>query len=384
MLKTKVGHSIETDSFKSGVETATKAKENNTKLGMLYTSVELDQAEIIKGVKSVLPDTQLIGCTSCGAIIVPEGYIDNAEGFSGMMTFSDEALTVGVGGSERGEDPRETGRKIAKEAIEKSGLKKVPNYFYMVSSPGEEELYLKGIEDVIGRVPVFGGSAADNTVEGKWSIFANDKVFSDGCAVAFFYDNGKFVNEYSGEYEETTKSGIITKIEGRKLIEIDHKPALDVYSDWTGKSVESLLGGNLLVETINAPLGVKDPLGDLMLVRHPMNGNEDKSMDIGNNLAVNTAITLLDGNPNELVRETKDVLERVNRKLSNPAGYFLVHCGGRKIAIADRMNEVYENIKAEAKTTPFITIFTFGEYGSSNHSTNGCGGLMLSFTGVSE
>jgi Uncharacterized conserved protein len=384
MLKTKVGHSINTNSFESGVETATNSKAKNTKLGMLYTSVELDQKEIIKGVKSVLPDTQIIGCTSCGAIIVPEGYIDNAEGFSGMMTFSDEKLTVGVGGSERGENPRETGRKIAKEALKKAGLKKVPNYFYMVASPGEEELYLKGIEDVIGRVPFFGGSAADNTVEGKWSIFANDKIFSDGCAVAFFYDNGKFVNEYTGEYEETTKSGIITKIEGRKLIEINNKPALDVYSEWTGKPIDSLIGGNLLVETICAPLGVKDPLGDLIVIRHPMNGNEDKSMDIGNNLATNTAITLMDGNPNELVRETKDVLERVNGNLPNPAGYFLVHCGGRKIAIVDRMEEVYNNIKSEAGDTPFLTIFTFGEYGSHEHSKNSCGGLMLSFTGFSK
>ena len=36
----------------------------------------------------------------------------------------------------------------------------------MAASPKEEEDYLKGIEDVIGRVPMFGGSAADNTVEG--------------------------------------------------------------------------------------------------------------------------------------------------------------------------------------------------------------------------
>ena len=55
----------------------------------------------------------------------------------------------------------------------------------MVASPAEEEDYLKGIEDVIGRVPFFGGSAADNTVSRRLDIFTNDKVFSDGCAVAF-------------------------------------------------------------------------------------------------------------------------------------------------------------------------------------------------------
>ena len=53
---------------------------------------------------------------------------------------------------------------LAKEAMEKAGQTAAPAYFYMVASPAEEEDYLKGIEDVIGRVPFFGGSAADNTV----------------------------------------------------------------------------------------------------------------------------------------------------------------------------------------------------------------------------
>ena len=386
MLKTRVGHSIAVDAFTSGVETANGANIGaDVKLGMLFSSVVLDQVELVRGVKSVLGNTPIIGCTSSGAIIVPDGYIANEDGFSGMMSFADDALVVGVAGSERGNDPRETGRKIAIEALENAGLNEVPNYFYMVASPAEEELYLKGIQDVIGRVPFFGGSAADNTVEGKWSIIANDKIFSDGCAVAFFYGENDFANQYTGAYEESEKCGLVTKIDGRKLIEIDHKPALEVYSKWSGKSIESLMGGNLLVETICAPLGVKDPLGDLIAIRHPMNGNDDLSMNIGNNLAVNTAIMMMNGTADKLVSSTKEVMIDVKKELGvNSAGYFLVHCGGRKISITDRMEEVYQNIKKEAGDVPFITIFTFGEYGSMNHSVNTCGGLMLSFSSFSE
>lgn len=38
---------------------------------------------------------------------------------------------------------------------------------YMAASPTEEEYFLKGISKVVGRVPFFGGSAADNTIEGN-------------------------------------------------------------------------------------------------------------------------------------------------------------------------------------------------------------------------
>ena len=37
----------------------------------------------------------------------------------------------------------------------------------MFATPKEEEEYLKGIQDVIGELPMFGGSAADNEVVGK-------------------------------------------------------------------------------------------------------------------------------------------------------------------------------------------------------------------------
>ena len=40
----------------------------------------------------------------------------------------------------------------------------------MVASPKEEEEYLMGIQDVIRRVSMFGGSAADDKVEENWSI----------------------------------------------------------------------------------------------------------------------------------------------------------------------------------------------------------------------
>lgn len=88
-----------------------------------------------------------------------------------MMSMSDVNLTVGVACHEAGKNARLIGRKVAMEAANKAGMNIAPSYFYMVASPKEEEDYLMGIQDVIGRVPFFGGSAADDTVEGKWKLF---------------------------------------------------------------------------------------------------------------------------------------------------------------------------------------------------------------------
>lgn len=388
MLKSNVGWSIDKSSKVAGKEAAQKAMANltQTKVALVYTSADNNVEEVLEGAKEALGNIPVVGCTSSGGIIVPDGYITSKNGFVGVMALSDSAMSVGVAGSAFDKDARETGRKIAEAAMKNAGKTCAPSYFYMVASPKEEEDYLKGIEDVIGRVPMFGGSAADNAVAGEWSMYADDVIFSDGCAVAFFYTDKPLSNVYTGAYRETKNVGVITKVnEKRQLAEINGIPALEQYAKWTGKKIEDLKGGNLLVETILAPLGVKDRLGDLVAIRHPMAGNDDLSMNIGNHLSESTAVIQMEGSVDELITSTTDTMKAVKEKLPNGVGaYLLVHCGGRKLGIGDRIDEVAKRLKDEAGDTPFMTIFTFGEYGSNNNDRNTCGGLMLSFTGLGK
>ncbi len=382
MLKSNVGYSMEEDSFASGVTTAKNAKKGlKPKIGFLYTSVLSNVKEVVKGVKSVT-DAPVIGCTSSGAIIVPEGIVASPNGFSGMLMMEDSKMEVGVACHEGGKNARNIGRKVAIEAVKDAKSTRAPSYFYMVASPKEEEEYLLGIQDVIGDVPCFGGSAADDTVEGKWKIICNDKVFSNGVAVAFFYTDRDIETIYTGAYRETKKCGIITKVENnRTLCSIDGEKALVKYGEWIRKDAKDLRGTNLLVASIKKPLGVKDPLGNLMAVRHPMVGNTDNTMNLGNHLAEKTAVVLLEATTDELIDSTGDTMKALKKKISSePGAYVLVHCGGRKLGIGSRLPEVHKQLLKEAKGVPFITVFTFGEYGYFEHSANTCGGLMLSFT----
>lgn len=390
MLKSNVGYSIHPDSYSAGEETAKKTLENssNAKLGLLFTSVKNDIKEVIKGIRNVT-DTPIIGCTSSGAIMVPDGIISSDNGFTGMMSLDDENMTIGVACHEAGKDARAIGRKVAIQAVQNAKSTRAPAYFYMVASPRQEEDYLMGIQDVIGRVPMFGGSAADDTVEGKWKIICNDKVFTDGVAVAFFYTDNEIVTSYTGAYRETNNIGIITEVKNdRTLVSIDGVSALKKYANWIQVTPQSLQGNNLLAASITKPLGVKDPLGNLTVVRHPMFGNDmgtrtvtDDTITLGNKAVAGTAIIQLEATVDELIDSTGNTLKDVKKQLySEPAAYFLVHCGGRKLGIGNRLDEVHKQLVKETKGVPFITVFTFGEYGYDEHSANICGGLMLSFT----
>lgn len=394
MLKTKVGYSTLKDSYAKGKEAAKNANVGmRPKLGMMYCSCNDDVEEVVSGAISSMKGTPIIGCTSSGMIITNDGIIESEDGFAGLMSFDDKNMNIGVAAHKAGKNAREIGRKVARAAVENAGENYSPNYFYMVASPKEEEDYLMGIQDVIGRVPMFGGSAADDTVEGNWKIFCNDQVFSDGVAVAFFYTDNDIVTSYTGAYRESENYGLITEVKNdRTLVKIDGVSALKKYADWIGKKPSELKGQNLLVASITKPLGVKDPLGNLTVVRHPMFGDDmgtktttDDVINLGNKVVEKTAIVQLEATVDELIKSTKTTLKDVKSQLSTePAGYFLVHCGGRKLGIGDRIDEVYKNLVEEARGVPFITVFTFGEYGYDEHSANICGGLMLSFTAFGE
>lgn len=387
MLKTKVGYSENPDAYASGVETATMANViENPSVGLFFTSCNQDQNKLMEGAKSVLGNVPIIGCTSSAAICTQDGYLNKETGYSGMMLFGGDVEVVTAGSKQTDETPREVGRRVAKEAISKrKGADKEPDFFFMTASPANEEEYLEGIQDVIGNIPVFGGSAADNTVEGKWSILNDGEAYSDGLSLAVFYTDGEMKNLYTGAYHETNNVGVITKVrDERTLVEIDHKPALKVYAEWAGKDVESLKGNNLLTETICAPLGVKDPIGKVTAVRHPMFGNDDYSMNIGANLAENTAVIQLSNSPEGILKANEETIKSLNNLMTTtPNSYFLVHCGGRRLglALSKIEDQIYPEVKKVIPDKEFLMVFTFGEYGTGDHSSNTVGGLSLSYTG---
>ena len=81
MLQAKVGYSKTLDAYEAGVETAKKASEGiSPKIAFLFNSVGYDQKKLMEGAKSILKDTDIIGCTSSAGILVPDGYfVDETE-----------------------------------------------------------------------------------------------------------------------------------------------------------------------------------------------------------------------------------------------------------------------------------------------------------------
>lgn len=385
-MKAMVGSSILKDSYAAGEETAKNSIKGlkNPKIGFLFSSVKHNQSELIRGIKSVTPDLQIIGCTSSGLIMTPDGIINNEDGFAGMMVLEDNEIKVGIAASERGIDPRSTGRKIATQAMENVGKDHPPVAFAMFATPKEEEEYLKGIQDVIGELPMFGGSAADNEVVGEWKVICENGQYDDGCAVALFYTKKDIKTVFTNSYKETENIGIITSIDdNRRIMEIDNVPALKKYAEWTGFSADELMGQSLMRASVQMPLGTPTLHGETILVRHPKVGNPDYSLTAGANMGEKTAIMLLQTDEDGLIGGTVENIMELKEGFK-PAAMLLVHSSARKDYIGERIDEDFVAIKNAVGDLPFIVVFTSSEYGQVDHSGASIADLSLSFTGFSE
>lgn len=383
-MDSKVAAYNQPDAFEAGKYLMENTGVEEQRVSFLFSSVKYDTAKLLEGAKSVNSNAPIIGCTS-HSLITNEGIINGPDGFAGMLTLGGKDIDVAVTGSAKLDTAYDTGVEVAKQALEKYPHLR-PSYFFMVATTGEEEEYLLGIQSVLGEIPVFGGGASDDNVDGSWFLFKDSELYKEGVCIAVFFTLNNVRISCGSGYKKTGDIGFVTSVksDNRTIVEIDHEPALEKYAQWLGKQKEDLLGQQLLSETLFNPLGIESYTGGPVIVHHPMVGNDDGTFYLGNNVAEFASVIRLQATTDDLLKCCEDTIEDVNRYVATPGAYLCIHCAGMGMAIGDRLDEVAEILKTKCGDVPFIVAFTYGEYGNRKALGNICCGLSLTFTGLSK
>ena len=252
-----------------------------------------------------------------------------------------------------------------------------------------EEAVIEGIESVVGKtIPILGGSSADNTVEGNWKQFANEQVSEHDVVVAVISIRARVGYDFANSYNPTDKTAYVKASSeyGRLVEELDDSPALNVYAEWIGEDPANLEGMSLLGASLLSPVATYVSREDrgCYVTGHPAIGNNsDGTMFCFKEFPAATKITLMNATVDDLVagvgNSINTALQRAEMENSEIAALFLVHCGGRRLAIGDdQMVEVFEETQEIlGNETPFITFFAFGEQGNNRITGNAHGSLSI-------
>ncbi|MFW6147704.1 MAG: FIST signal transduction protein [Thermodesulfobacteriota bacterium] len=369
-------------------------------LVIAYCTVGYDVKSIQRNLREELGESaSIFGLTSCWGVISTDGIHVGEKGSLAILGLSSSISDFGVSGRKTN-NAKELENKAAealKEAISKAGKPEnsQPDIVIMASSAGIEEAVLEEIKDIVGsNVPVYGGTAADNTISGNWKVFNNDEVYSSGFSLVAVFTELKVGHAFHSGYLGSEKSGIATKVkntEGRMLLEIDGSPAAEIYNEWAynrfGKQLKE--GGSILRPASFCPIAKSVTVdGSAHYIGvHPSGIKpQDKSLQLFANVKEGTRLYFTEGTPDSLIYRPKTISRRAlvhgRIKKGDISSALFVYCAGTMLAVQDRITEIVPLINDVIGNVPYIGAFTFGEQGNIKGYGNFHGNLMSSMVAI--
>ena len=350
---------------------------------LLFSTVDYDSEKVLREARRLFGErVQIHGGTSSGAVFTLGGYHMAKSGSLALLAVASPEIIFGVGGAslQAVRSAREAGKKAILEAIENAGKKKAdkPKLVLMTAAPGKEEEILLGVEDVVGKeVPIFGGSAGDNDASGKWKEFANGEVYGDGVALTAVYTDLRIGWAFESGYLRTERSGIATKVKGRIIYEIDHKPAAQVYDAWIGGELTEILKTekeklSVQAKTVFYPLAkvIRGKSGETYHISmHPqLFGSSQKTLQVGTNVENGGQLLLMHGSWELLLNRARTTSLQATvrgRILPRDLAFGIsIFCAGTLLAIPSEERPKIPLLVNDALVgAPFIGSFTFGEQG---------------------
>lgn len=331
----------------------------------------------------------LHGGSSCLGIMTEKGVLNACGAALGALAIWDPDGSYGSAMVTLGNDPRLAGVEAIRSALVRAARPgEAPDLVWLTATPGQEEAILEGIKDVIGwSALIVGGSAADNTVSGDWSVFSSEGTSDAAVVVSVLFPSTPLGCAFESGYAPTEARGVVTGAEGRRLRSIDGRPAAEVYAEWTCGNIAPPVSGaqSIPSEATLNPLGRRH--ADISnvpfhLLAHPAVIHADGGIDLFADMSVGQEICLMEGSETSLVNQAERVAFNSREKLGSApaAGALMVYCGGCMLAIPDRMNEVATGVSESLGGMPFLCVFSFGEQGEILDGVSVHGNLMISCT----
>lgn len=321
----------------------------------LFTTDSYDQEAIYRTLMPRIGKGRLGGF--CGGGIIGRSAV-HIQGV-GICTLSGDEIKVATSLQKNlSSDPEGAGRR-AGEALLASGMESGTVFVFPDGFSTDVPEMIRALYDTMGhRYSYIGGGAGDNLRFFKTFQFTEDGIESD--AVALILIDGIHMAAGIGHgWHPIKESLVITKISGKKVLEIDGIPALDAYKDRVGDLSEE----SFPYYGMKNPLGFSDIYGNY-LIRDPFSVNPDHSMNFAVEVPRNAVGYLMEGSNDEIIKASGQVSSGVAHKMKKPEFVLLFDCISRYLMLGESFQRELEIITGSFdRDVPFLGALTFGEVG---------------------
>lgn len=211
----------------------------------------LETSAVYNDLRAFFPSAHIIGCSTGGQI--SNGDVTDEVPVALAMQFEKAELRMASESISDNSRSASVGRKLG-ESLAGEYLRAV-----FVISDGlnvNGSKLISGLREAVGdKVVVTGGLAGDGTTFARTVVIADADPAANKVAAIGFYGHSLVVGHGSaGGWDKFGPKRVITRSSDNLLIELDGKPALELYKSYLGEEAERLPGSALLY-----PLMVMDP-----------------------------------------------------------------------------------------------------------------------------
>jgi len=330
-----VGVSALDDSSAAGREAALAAAERlpegRADLAIVFASADHQHEALLGTVQRALPTAQVVGCSGEGVIAQDESH--EASSAVAVMAVSSDRMrfdTFLVDGY--AQDPAGAGRRLGELVRERQ----VDARCLCLMSDGLQgncTEFLKALHDVLGGLPVVGGTASDAMTFERTYQYGAGKVVSGAVAAFLISGDAEIEIAVSHGCRPIGLERTVTRAEGGWIQEIDGKPAWNLFKEYLADDATDLNADGIVHLCVGEPLRDTGGTYDPYVIRTPL--QLDKASGAlffpGGGLTEGRTIQLTRRDPEKIKESAQQCAAQVLDRHAGRAPAFVLQfdCAGR-------------------------------------------------------
>ena len=361
-----IGVSTKLDSALAGREAAREAYSclrDHPDIIFVFISPIFEQEEAIKGIRSVIKDSLLVGCSSICSI-TSNGYFSGAVAVcaiaSSNISFSSSA------GLNLSRNARLAGSNAAKESIQAKNSNRQLYIMFSDCLSGNMADVLRGAQEILGTsFPIIGGSATDNFQFRKTWQYFNNNILSNSVVGVLVGGDIKVGIGVSHGWQPVGRPHRITRSSSNILKEIDRRPAIELYNEYLGKAPGELSREGIGKLGCSYPLGIHIKDKDTYLTRSPLRIEDNDILVLSAEMPERKDINLMIGDKHLALNAAKKACtEALKDSMGKNISFAIVFSDIARLQLLrkDQHKEMEIIREALGKDVPFFGCYTCGEY----------------------
>lgn len=368
-MKTLIGVGVSTnlDSFTAGKEAARTAfyqlSRHNPEILIVFISPIFNQLDVIKGVRSVIEEAQMIGCSTAGSITTYGSVRYSVT----VCAISSESIdfTCGIGHN-ISKNSRTAGSKAAKESVQPNNASRQFYLIFCDGLSGNSTDILRGAQEELGTsFPILGGPASDDLNFQQTFQYFNNHIYTDSAVGLLVKGRLEIGIGKAHGWQSIGKPHKITNSGANTVKSIDKKIAVEFYAEYLGKDFDELKREGIAKLGSSYPLGAPIKQKGDYLIRAPLRINDNGSLTLSAEMPESENISLMIGDKNSLLDATKqackEALENIKRSKIDFAIIFS-DIGRLQLLRKDSQDEIAIIKEALGNDVPFFGCYTCGVY----------------------